>query len=79
MREMKRPSLVPPLVDSSVSMPVSARIACCTRLDQFAGRREEGQAADHPVELVVEAVAVQHFVHALLQALGRRFGARSGS
>ena len=27
MREMKRPSLVPPEVDSSVSIPVSARIA----------------------------------------------------
>ena len=28
MREMKRPSLVPPVVESSVSTPVVVRIAC---------------------------------------------------
>ena len=79
MREMKRPSLVPPVVDSSVSMPVSSRIACLHRAHQFARRGEERQAADHPVQLVVEAVPVQHLVHALLQALGRATRWRSGS
>jgi hypothetical protein len=79
MREMKRPSLVPPVVDSSVSTPVSARMACRTARHQFAGRGEEGLAADRPGQLVVEAVAVEHLVHALLQAFGRADAVESGS
>ena len=79
MREMKRPSLVPPVVDSSVSMPVSARIASWIGVDQLARRGEERQAADHPVQLVVQPVPVQHLARALLQAFGRGFGANSGN
>ena len=39
---MKRPSLVPPVVDSSVVMPVSARMACCTAVTRSPGVVRKG-------------------------------------
>ena len=40
---MKRASLVPPLVDSSVSMPVSSRMACCTAATSSPGAVRKGR------------------------------------
>src|SRR6185503_6089033 len=44
------------------------------RLDELAAFREEGLAADDPVDRVVEAVPLEEIAHALLQALGRALG-----
>ena len=41
---------------------------------QLAGRRKKGLAAERPAQVVFQAMAVEHGVHALLQALCRRFG-----
>jgi hypothetical protein len=71
---MKRPSLVPPVVDSSVHAGFGAD-GGLHRVHQVARRGEEGQAAQRPVQVVVQPMAVQHGVHALLQAFGRGFGA----
>jgi hypothetical protein len=40
---MKRASLVPPLVDSSVSMPVSSRMAPCTAATSAPGVVRKGR------------------------------------
>ncbi len=44
------------------------------RIAEFAARGQEGQAADGPFEVVVEAVLVQYRMHALLQPLDRARG-----
>ena len=58
---MKRASLVPPLVDSSV---VDAGLVAdglpARRSTSSPGVRQEGQAADGPGQRVVEAVRVEH-------------------
>jgi hypothetical protein len=43
MREMKRPSLVPPVVDSSVCTPVSAWMACRTASTRAPGVVRNGR------------------------------------
>jgi hypothetical protein len=70
---MKRPSEVPPTVEGLVSMPVTASMAPAG-VEQLAGRGQEGQAGQVPVELVVQLVRVEDRVDALLDGLGRLLG-----
>ncbi len=66
---MKRPSEVPPVVDSRARCR-SRRGWPAQRLAQRARRREEGLAAQRPGQLVLEAMAVEQRVHARFSASG---------
>ena len=71
---MKRPSEVPPVVDSSGVRLDLLLNRLHDRLRQRARRREEGQAGHEPLERVVHLVAVQDLRDRLLQLLDRLFG-----
>ena len=75
----KRPSDVPPLVESAGVTPVTRRDGGAQRIDQPPARREERRAGQRPLQLVVDAVCVEHGVHARLQLLRPSTRSRSGS
>ena len=70
---MNRPSEVPPVVDSSVSIPADLLDRLRDRLDQASTRRQERHAGQRPFDRVLDAVLAQDAFEALLQA-GRRAG-----
>ena len=71
---MKRPSEVPPVVDSSASWPVCRLPTSAHGLRQLAALAEERLAAQHPGDRVVEAVLLQDRLHPLLQRGVGAFG-----
>ena len=66
---MKRPSEVPPPVDSSGRTPVTASTAAVTPLTRRPDRRQEWLAGEVPAQLVLEAVALQECLDVRLQPL----------
>ncbi len=74
---MKRPSEVPPEVESVQAMPACSRIDVGQRVAELAGRGEEGLAAERPGDVEAQAVLAQQQVDPCLQRLRRRLGAEA--
>ena len=72
-RARKRPSDVPPLVESAGSHARHRLHGCGHRVHQRAARRQERLADQRPLQVVAQAMAVEHLAHALLERRRGRF------
>ena len=74
MSAMKRPSEVPPLVESSVVDTLHLLDGGADRIHQIAARREVGLAGEFPFQIVFQPVLVENGVDLLFQAIHRAGG-----
>ncbi len=77
IREMKRPSEVPPVVESSVRDAALLADRLRQRVAQLAGRGEERLAAERPGDVVVDVVPRDDRLDPRAQRLRRRLGAEA--